>query len=86
MENLTDLRDKIDNYNVALLTLLNERAKVAIEIGKRKEAMGIPTHDPARETKILQQLADLNEGPLSNLMIEKIFTEIIKANRLIQQR
>ena len=85
MENLMDLRSKIDDYNVALLKLLNERAKIAIEIGKAKEGLDIPTHDPIREAKILQELTDLNEGPLTNSMVEKIFTEIMKANLLLQQ-
>lgn len=85
MDQLVSLRDKIDAYNMALLKLLNERAEIAIEIGKVKKRTDIPTYDPVRETKILQQLTEMNEGPLTNLMIEKIFTEIMRANQLIQQ-
>jgi len=84
MDHLTKLRGEIDRCNAILLEVLNERAKVAIEIGKVKMSMGIPIHDSARETKILEQLTEMNGGPLTNQMIEKIFAEIIKANRQIQ--
>ena len=70
---LEELRDEIDQIDVALLEMLNRRAKVVIEIQSLKQEFGTPTRAPSRERDILDRLARANTGPLSNEVIEKIY-------------
>src|SRR4051794_39191242 len=51
--NLQKLRDQIDKIDGQLLELFNERAKLAQEIGRVKDASGSDVFAPAREVEIL---------------------------------
>ena len=70
-------RAKIDALNEQLVVLLNERAHCAIEIGKIKQENGQPMFAPERETAVLSQLKELNQGPLSDEAVQRIFRQII---------
>ncbi len=59
------LRAKIDRLDQQLVKLMNERAKVALEIGKLKDANGISAYAPARRTEVLNRVAAMNKGPLA---------------------
>ncbi len=48
-EKLRKLRDTIDKIDVEILRLLNERAKIAIEIAETKKAKGLSFYDPVRK-------------------------------------
>ena len=50
MSDIADLRVKIDAIDFELLRLLNERAKVAKEIGAVKSREGLPIYSPTRQT------------------------------------
>ena len=49
MPTLDELRDDIDRVDEVLVRLLNERARVACEIGKLKKAQGVEIYQPERE-------------------------------------
>ena len=51
------LREKIGALDGEILHLLNERAEIALEMGKVKSEAGITLYDPQREEEILKQLA-----------------------------
>lgn len=78
MQDLLKLRDDIDAVNLAVLTLLNQRAALVEQIGKVKEALGIPRFDPSRESEQLQGLVVHNPGPLRDDLVKHIFKEIFK--------
>jgi chorismate mutase-like protein len=83
---LEQCRDKIDGLNEKLVELLNERARCAIEVGRIKRKNGQPMYAPERETAVLNQLKELNQGPLSDEAIQRIFRQIIdEALRLEQE-
>ncbi|MBK34215.1 MAG: chorismate mutase [Gemmatimonadetes bacterium] len=82
---LEDWRKKIDEINGQLLELLSERARCALEVGKIKRANGQPIYVPERETAVLRQLESLNEGPLSNEAVQRIFRQIIDEARRLEQ-
>jgi chorismate mutase/prephenate dehydratase len=42
MSELTDIREKIDTIDSQLLKLLNERATLALEVGRIKSRDGLP--------------------------------------------
>lgn len=86
MNRIDSLRKKVDELNEQLLDLLNERAKIALEIGKEKQRIGKPIYDPIREEEILTRLIELNPGPLPNSSLIMIFREIFKACRMLQEQ
>jgi|GEM_PF-317489 len=82
---LKELRNRIDVINREILALLNERARVVLEIGELKARNSMEIYDPAREKEIENKLAQINTGPLSDEAVIKIFREIISACRDLQQ-
>jgi chorismate mutase len=53
MPTLDDLRDDIDRVDEVLVRLLNERARVACEIGRLKKELGVEVYQPEREKQVL---------------------------------
>ena len=49
MRTLDELREDIDRVDEVLVRLLNERARVAVEIGRVKKEKGIEIYQPERE-------------------------------------
>ena len=78
-KDLNSVRDKIDSLDERILSLLNERADLAIKAGEAKEET--VKYKPAREATILNKLKETNKGPLSNNQIISIYNEIISACR-----
>lgn len=77
-------RKALDLINQELLTLLNQRLRLTLEIGKVKREMGKKIHDTARESEILDRLKRKNRGPLKEEDLRKIFTMIMKVCRQSQ--
>ena len=82
---LEQCRDKIDGLNEKLVELLNERARCAIEVGRIKRKNGQPMYAPERETAVLNQLKELNQGPLSDDAVQRIFRQIIDEALQLEQ-
>ena len=78
-KDLNSIRDNIDSLDERILSLLNERANLAIEAGQAKEES--IKYKPAREATIFNKLKEINKGPLSNNQIISIYNEIISACR-----
>ena len=82
---LESLRDKLDEVNLKLLELINERGKLVQEIGKVKEKQGAHRFDPVRERKMLDLITEKNEGPFETSTVQHIFKEIFKAGLELQE-
>ena len=80
---LTDLRKQIDAVDEQLVVLLNERARLALEVGIAK-GQQTEVYQPAREAAVLQHIATINKGPLSDEGVQTIFRNIIEICRTIQ--
>jgi chorismate mutase/prephenate dehydratase len=76
---LDDLRNGIDDINLKLVTLFNQRARLAQEIGHLKHADGAPIYQPVRERQVLDRVVQYNQGPLTADHLRRIFQEIISA-------
>ena len=63
---LEELRNRIDELDHKLVQLLNERARVVVEIGQLKSKTGKPIYAPDREKEVFARLAKVNKGPLPN--------------------
>jgi len=84
-------RARIDRIDERILTLLNQRAKIAQRIGRRKVRNGATEGTdafwvPSREKRILGRLCEINAGPLSDEVVRVIFREIISASRALEAR
>ena len=83
---LLPLRIKIDSIDAQILDLLNQRARVAEEVGHVKAETNAPVFRPEREAQVLRGVADRNPGPLLNEDIQLIFREIMSACRALERR
>jgi chorismate mutase-like protein len=87
MRTLDDLRDDIDRVDEVLVRLLNERARVACEIGLLKKAQGIEVYQPEREKQVLEHVRNVAvEGPLGPDAIARLFERIIDEARRLERR
>ena len=87
MATLDDLRNDIDRVDEVLVRLLNERARVACEIGRLKKAQGIELYQPEREKQVLAHVRGVaTEGPLGPEAIARLFERIIDEARTLERR
>lgn len=84
MQDIGHYRDRIDHIDEQILTLLNERARAAQEIGAIKQQLRMPVLDSQREKSILARLTANNRGPMKNEHISTIFTAIISGCRELE--
>lgn len=85
-DKLKPLREKIDAIDAQLLDLLNQRARVAQEVGHVKAETNAPVFRPEREAQVLRRLGDRNPGPLATPDIQTIFREVMSACRALERR
>lgn len=91
-QQLVPLRQKIDALDEQILSLLNQRAAVATEVGELKAKVGAAVFRPDRETQViarLQQLSTdqhgpLTKGPLGTAPIASIWREVMSACRSLE--
>jgi len=76
---IDELRAHIDRIDEKLLALLNQRARLAVQIGQRKHHTRASIYNPEREKRIFARLATLNRGPLETASVRPIFREVIAA-------
>lgn len=82
---LDPLRKQIDRIDDELVRLLNERAKVVVEIGKVKQQVNAPIYAPDREKVVLEKVRTLNKGPLSNRSLEAIYREMMSGSFALER-
>lgn len=78
-------RAKIDEIDVRLLDLLNERTRAVEHIGRAKEAAGLPVYEPKREDDVYKNLMDNNRGPLPPDAVRRIFERVMDEMRSLQR-
>ncbi len=81
---LLALRDRIDAVDRDLLSLLNRRAALALEVGELKKHEGTPVFRPEREAQVIDGLKSANPGPLKNDSVAPIWREIMSACRSLE--
>jgi chorismate mutase-like protein len=87
MPTLDDLRRDIDRIDEVLVRLLNERARVACEVGRLKKVEGIEVYQPDREKQVLEHVRGVAvEGPLGPEAISRLFERIIDEARTLERR
>lgn len=87
MPTLDELRADIDRVDEVLVRLLNERARVACEIGRVKKEQGVELYQPDREKQVLAHVRSIaSEGPLGADAIARLFERIIDEARRLERR
>ena len=81
---LQSLRERIDAADAELLTLLNRRAQLALEVGELKKREGSVVFRPEREAQVIDGLKARNSGPLKTDSIAPIWREIMSACRALE--
>ena len=81
---LKKLREALQKKDQEIVTLLNDRAQLALEVGRVKNENGWEVYDPSRERLVYQYLSQINQGPLPQKALKEIYREIISASRALQ--
>jgi len=74
------LRREIDRVDEAVVALLNERARLVLEVGRRKAEDDTPVYAPHREQAVLAKVLALNQRPGSVLLpstLEAVYRELM---------
>lgn len=79
---LKKFRGQIDLLDDEILKLVNQRAALAQQIGHLKEDGTVLR--PEREAQVLQRLQANNPGPLSNVAVAQLFTEVMSQCRALE--
>ena len=82
---LNKRRERIDEVDRKLVHLLNERTRIAHEIGHIKKEAGLPVLEPSREEKVLANVAGMNRGPLTESALRNVFEAIMREMRKVQE-
>lgn len=85
MKTIPEVRQRIDEIDDTVLTLLKERLDCAEMIGGLKKESARSTWDPRREREIFERLLADNGEKFPEKALKSIFHEIITACRLAQQ-
>lgn len=83
---IEEIRHEIDQLDCQILDLLNQRARLSLQIGREKKTQRLPIEMPGREAQIVSRLQELNGGPLPQAAIPRIYEVIIQTSRWIQEQ
>ena len=76
---------KIDEVDLQLVQLINQRAQCAREIGKLKRDSAMPVYEPDREKIIFHNIARANAGPLSDVQLRQVYERLVDVMRQLQR-
>ena len=82
---LDALRAAIDEVDLKLLALFNERANVAGQIGDIKRLASLPIYEPKREELVFKNVVEHNRGPLPDDAIRRLYERIVDEMRTLQR-
>ena len=84
---LAPLRARIDAIDREIVGLLNERAEIALEIGRVKKASGRRTiRDAAREQEVIEHVTRASAGLFPEPELVALYRTLIAATRKVQSR
>lgn len=81
------LRKRINAIDSELLSLISERAQLAQEVAEAKLAEDPETvfYRPEREAQVMRRIMTLNQGPLSDEEMARLFREIMSSCLALEQ-
>lgn len=86
-EELAPWRAQIDALDDEIVQKLNQRAKIAQEIGKIKARLnaGQSAYTAAREAQVLNHVTQKNQGPFKDENLRQIYKEIMSATLALER-
>ena len=85
LEDLDRCRIRIDELDLRLLELLNQRTAIVEEIGRVKQDLRLAIYEPKREDQVFANVVTHNKGPLPHDAVKRIFERIIDEMRTVQK-
>ncbi len=87
ISNLPDIRARIDQLDLQIQELINQRARLAEQVAQAKHSEGKKTnfYRPEREAEVLRNVIKRNQGPLSDDTLTQIFREIMSSCLALQK-
>ncbi|MCW3994568.1 MAG: chorismate mutase [Candidatus Bathyarchaeota archaeon] len=86
MDDLTELRRKIDQLDDQVLLALSERVKVCRAIGEVKKKQGMPIRDALREKEVYNRIKQRAvEFGLDAGQVEALYHEIVNMCSAVQE-
>lgn len=85
LDDLIQCREKIDEVDLRLLALLNERTAIVEQIGRIKQDLRLAIYEPKREDQVLHNVVSHNRGPLPHDAVKRMFERIIDEMRTVQK-
>jgi chorismate mutase len=82
---LESYRDQINEIDHKLVDLLNERAKIVMNVKKLKQKEDVPLYDARREEELIENIAKYNKGPLYRDNIIQIFESILRNVQVLEK-
>ncbi len=84
-QTLRDCRERIDELDLRILELLNQRTCVVEKIGQAKRWLDMPIYEPKREDQVYANVTGHNHGPLPPEAVKRVFERIIDEMRTVQK-
>jgi chorismate mutase-like protein len=78
-------RLRIDEIDLRLLDLLNQRTAIVEQIGRIKQELQLAIYEPKREEQVFLNVTGENHGPLPHDAVKRIFERIIDEMRNVQK-
>ena len=72
---IQELRAKVDEIDAEIIRLLDERTRIARQIGLAKSNLGLPIQDERRETEVLKRAG----------IYRRVFEAILEVSRDVQR-
>jgi len=79
-------RKRIDELDVEITALLNERARMATEIGHVKKQLDLPVYAPKREEMVYANIFSHNRGPLRDDAMRRVYERVIDEMRNLERQ
>ena len=82
---LPELRARIDQLDVQIVHLLNERARLGLAAGRAKKTDGRPIADSDHEREVLVRVAMANDGPFPQDALLALYRQLIETIKRLEE-
>ena len=86
MIDLNITRAKIDEIDKQIISLFNERMRLADDVANYKISTGKPVYDPVREKEKLEVIESFGKDDFSKIALRELFSQIMSTSRKYQYR
>ena len=86
MDEIPNLRKKVDEIDDQILLALCERVKICKAIGDTKKKQGMPIRDSSRENEVYKRIKEKSaQFQLDPTQIERVYREIVNMCSAVQE-